>query len=135
MKRKGFTLIELIVVIAIIGILATIILVAVSNVTPAAKQASTIDSLNKALDVANSCLGEGYATTAVASSGAVNAGTLSVCGSTTASLQTVWPKITSNGYGYSAIAVSATGVSALTISGTPAVSCSTVNGKVISCRK
>lgn len=59
MKKRGFTLIELIVVIAIIGILATIIIIAISGQTPKAKRASAIESINRAINAANVCQASG----------------------------------------------------------------------------
>ena len=54
--RKGFTLIEMLVVIAIIAILVAVIIPTVSNATVKAKAAADAANLRSALGVANSIL-------------------------------------------------------------------------------
>ena len=58
LKKKAFTLIELMVVIVIIGILATVIGLSVASQTKKARQAAFLESMNSALRAAELCLAE-----------------------------------------------------------------------------
>lgn len=65
-NRKGFTLIEMLVVIAIIAILVAIIIPVVSNATTMAKAATDAANLRSILSVANSTLTDSSVDVAIA---------------------------------------------------------------------
>lgn len=56
---KGFTLVELLVVIAIIGILAAVVLVSLSSQRDKARRASAVQTVKSVMTIAVSCLTEG----------------------------------------------------------------------------
>jgi prepilin-type N-terminal cleavage/methylation domain-containing protein len=58
-NKKAFTLIELLIVIAIIGILAGVVTVNTSNSNKKAKVASALMTMNSVARIANQCLSDG----------------------------------------------------------------------------
>lgn len=63
MKRKAFTLVELMIVVVIIGILATLVALALSSASSRAKNAKAIDSVKKVESALVIALAGGTATT------------------------------------------------------------------------
>lgn len=99
MKKKAFTLIELMVVIAIIGILATMIVINIVGAQKKARVNSALSNMNEALKVASACVvNEGKVST-------YGAGSL-ICDDNTVNAK--WPTFP-NGY-VATITVSSAGV-------------------------
>lgn len=63
MKRKAFTLVELMIVVVIIGILATLVALALSSASSRAKNAKAIDSVKKVESALTIALAGGTVTT------------------------------------------------------------------------
>lgn len=121
--KKGFTLVELLIVILIIGILATIAIISYSGASARAKRAATIEAINEAVKgIAVCAAGEGVPLATPASE-------QSVCGDTSLT-SAKYPKVGSkvfNGYTITLpTAVSSTGVITGTFSaadGAVAITC------------
>jgi len=90
-KLKGFTLVELLVVVAIIGILATVVVVSYTGAQTKAKHNTTVATLNEALNNVSICVADSTATipTVVAGSG--------ICSSASVT-SAKWPVASLNGY-------------------------------------
>ncbi|HOX41936.1 MAG TPA: type II secretion system protein [bacterium] len=99
--KKGFTLVELLVVVAIIGILAVVVLMNIQNAQKRARRNTVLTSLNDALRAAQACLADsGTLTTVTAAtlSSTAYSGDTRVCtGSPT--IEMSWPKLTDYNYG------------------------------------
>lgn len=90
--KKGFTLVELIVVIVIIGILALISVIGYSNQALRARNNSVFSSLSETVKAINVCVANGDNVNAYVSGGPICAGTSAVSG--------VWPNLTGIGGGW-----------------------------------
>jgi len=94
MKKKAFTLIELLIVIAIIAILATIIIVALSNARPKANRASAVSTINETLKAAQACIIDGGRLTNISSSyqtSTVASPNYAICTGTGITVTSNWP--------------------------------------------
>ena len=117
-KKSAFTLIELLIVILIIGILATIAIVSYNGATARAKKAATVQTLNDAIKGTAVCL---------ASGGTVQTYSVgnNVC-SADAGITTKYPAASLNDYTISGSTNTTTGVIAYTVTGGP-------SGQAITC--
>lgn len=88
-NRKGFTLVELLVVIAIIGILASIVLVSLNSARERAQRASLQATVNSINSLALLCVSNGGSVEAPTS---VTAGGGDICDDTSITPET-WPNL------------------------------------------
>jgi len=131
MKKRAFTLIELLIVIAIIAILATIIIVSLTSAAPKARKAAALASLDDAFKASQACAVEGGTMTARAVAAAP---TGLICNNpgTGATVLGNWPTL--DGYTYT-ITNTATAVLTVTMggpnnTGPNAITCTANNGAV-----
>lgn len=96
-KLKGFTLIELIIVIVIIGILAAVTVIGYTSQAAKARNNSAFVGLTEAVKGANVCIGSGDSLTAIAAAGTIQG--VKICTGATA-MTGVWPNMTSIGGGW-----------------------------------
>jgi prepilin-type N-terminal cleavage/methylation domain-containing protein len=94
MKRSGFTLIEILLAIAIIGILAAVILISLSGYRASARSSKLNSSLSSVVTSLQSCWAFG---------GQVNAPSNNAQICTLASSYGNWPDVSQDGYSYSDI--------------------------------
>jgi prepilin-type N-terminal cleavage/methylation domain-containing protein len=89
--KRAFTLIELLIVIAIIGILASVVLVSTRSGVDKAKRASALTTASSALPEIVACQDDGFGTNAWAAGGGTK-----ICND--ASHTVTWPDTTSTGW-------------------------------------
>jgi prepilin-type N-terminal cleavage/methylation domain-containing protein len=121
-KNFGFTILELIVVVAIIGILTSVVLVSLSNQRSKAKIASAQTTMNSVMPLAVTCLDDNSLLNETTVGGLI-------CDAT----ESVWPELTS-GWSYVASPVSDTDTNTFSFSATDGVntiSCSEASGCVV----
>jgi len=94
-KLKGFTLVELLVVIAIIAVLATVVTLSVSSNISKAKNTSALQTLDSVQSIAVICV-DGNSSTLVTPNAN---GTTNVCTDST-NAPGIWPDITANSSGW-----------------------------------
>lgn len=109
MNKKGFTLVELLVVVSIIGILAGIVLVSLNSGRERTRKASLQSTLSSIITVANMCVNDGGTVTAPVSN--TNGGG-PICTSTANDITEVWPALAVPGASYQYRTVSDTTISA-----------------------
>lgn len=126
MNKKGFTLVELLVVVSIIGILAGIVLVSLNSGRERTRRASLQSTLSSIITVANMCVNDSGTVQAPTS---VTTGGGPVCSLT--DITEPWPGLTHiTGVTYEYITTNGTTISAGT-GVTPVVTCTVATSSCI----
>mgnify|MGYP000869362222 CR=1 FL=1 len=127
MNKKGFTLVELLVVVSIIGILAGIVLVSLNSGRERTRRASLQSTLASIITVANMCVNDSG--TIVAPDSATDGGG-NICSLAT-EITEVWPGLTHiTGVTYEYITTNDTTISAGTGT-TPIVTCTVATSSCV----
>lgn len=126
MNKKGFTLVELLVVVSIIGILAGIVLVSLNSGRERTRKASLQSTLSSIITVANMCINENGTINAPTS---VTDGDGAIC--SLADFTETWPALTHiTGVAYQYITTNGTTISA-GVGETPVVTCTVATSSCV----
>lgn len=109
MNKKGFTLVELLVVVSIIGILAGIVLVSLNSGRERTRKASLQSTLSSIITVANMCVNDSGTINPPAGTG-TSAGGNAICSLT--DITEIWPVLNVSGAAYQYIKSGPTYISA-----------------------